>query len=429
MPYRVLVVDDSGAQRRLLFAVLERAGFDVLTAASAEEALEICQGPEGDRIRIVISDWQMPGLDGPEFCAAFRRLRGDTFAYFILVTSHSELGTKTKGLRAGADDFLTRPIDLAELHARIAAGRRVLHMQEVLEHRNHEIQKSLADLQAMKDAVDRDLLEARKLQRAFLPDDSHRVGDTRLSLRLLPCQQIGGDLVGWFDISATEVALYSVDVSGHGIASALMTGRLAGLFRDTEVGRNIAFTSPDGRPDPPERVMQRLNDLMLAHFDTDIYFTAVLAYVDLVTGEMRVCRAGHPHLLIRRADGTVQKDGKGGLPVGMFPGVTFEAETLWLQPGDLVFAYSDGLTESTDTWGDMLEEEGLIDLLATVRSDATQAIDDVEHGLRRHAGIQGFDDDVSMVAMLYQPMEPSAGVVGMAHGLAAGQEAEHRRAL
>jgi sigma-B regulation protein RsbU (phosphoserine phosphatase) len=407
-PYRVLVVDDSAAQRRLISAVLRRTGMEVVTAASAEQALQICTGPEGDRIRIIISDWQMPGMSGPELCAAFRKLPRASFTYFILMTSHTETRTKTAGLIAGADDFLTRPIDLSELHARIAAGRRILDMQEELEHRNHEIQKSLSDLQAMKELVDRDLDEARKLQRSFLPGETRRVGRSDLSLRLLPCQQIGGDLVGWFDLSETEVALYSVDVSGHGIASALMTGRLAGLFKDTDVGRSIAFSGPVGPADPPEEVMRRLNDLLIRHFNTDIYFTAVLAYIDLITGHMRMCRAGHPHLLIRRAHGRVERVGAEGFPVGMLPDLSYEGETAQLHPGDLVFAYSDGLTESMDTWGDMLEEEGLIRLLAAARPNATGAIDDIEAGLRAHAGIQGFDDDVSMVAMLFHPMEAAS---------------------
>ncbi|MEM7710431.1 MAG: response regulator [Pseudomonadota bacterium] len=222
----VLVVDDSAAQRQLMSVVLRRLDLDVLTAGSAEAALEICDSPEGRDIRMVLSDWQMPGMDGPEFCQAFRALDREDYAYFILMTSETDRSAKAKGLEAGADDFLTRPVDLAELRARIRAGRRILEMQEQLLHRNHEVQTTLSELQSIHDAIARDLVEARRLQRAFLPPRHHQAGASELTLRLLACNQVGGDLVGYFPLPGDAIALFSIDVSGHGIASALLTGRL-----------------------------------------------------------------------------------------------------------------------------------------------------------------------------------------------------------
>jgi sigma-B regulation protein RsbU (phosphoserine phosphatase) len=399
----LLIVDDSAAQRNLLAAVLWDCGLGVVTAPSAEAALEICRGPDGGRIRIVVSDWQMPGLDGPKFCAAFRALRGTNFAYFILMTSRTDGRAKTEGLRAGADDFVTRPVNLPELRARIETGRRILYMHEVLEHRNHEVQTSFEALRAMQEELERDLAEARKLQRAFLPATRARFGASELSLRLLPCQQIGGDLVGWFPLSVDEVALYAIDVSGHGIASALMTGRIAGLFADRPGGRNVAFPRGEGPPDPPEAVMRRLNDLVLDQFSTDIYFTALLAYISLIDGTVRLCQAGHPHPIIRRADGSVERLGRGGPPVGLLRDIGFEAIRTRLGPGDVLLAYSDGVTECIDTWGEMLEEEGLMALMAGLEGQPEAVIDGVEAGLRAHAGIQGFEDDISMVAFRFWP--------------------------
>ncbi|UWQ18118.1 PP2C family protein-serine/threonine phosphatase [Jannaschia sp. M317] len=399
----VLIVDDSASQRQLLSVVLSRIGLDVITAASGEQALSICSGPDGHRIRIVISDWQMTGMDGPEFCRAFRMLRGDDFAYFILLTSRTDPQAKTLGLEAGADDFVTRPVDMGELRARIHTGRRILHMHEVLLHRNHEVQTTLRDLQLLQDGINRDLDEARKLQRDFLPPDRHRAVGSDISLRLLTCNQIGGDLVGYFAISPEEIALYSIDVSGHGIASALLTGRLAELFSTRAPHRNIAFPPDGSGAKSPEQVMTQLNDFMLQQLSTDIYFTAVLAYVNLIDGSMRFCQAGHPHPMIRRVDGRVETLGDGGPPVGLIPGATFEVSTGQLNSGDVLIAYSDGLTECVDTWGDMLEEEGLMDLVASASAEPEAAIAHIEAGLVRHAGIQGFDDDISMVIMRFEP--------------------------
>ncbi|MEM8851132.1 MAG: fused response regulator/phosphatase [Pseudomonadota bacterium] len=397
---RVLVVDDSAAQRRLMSAVLKRLDLDVVSAASAEAALSLCATPGGQDIGMILSDWQMPGMDGPTFCKEFRGLDRSNYTYFVLMTSETDRSAKAKGLEAGADDFLTRPVDLAELRARIRAGRRILRMQEQLIHRNHEVQTAYADLQSIHDAIARDLVEARRLQRAFLPPRHHKAGASELNLSLLACNQIGGDLVGYFPLPGDAIALFSIDVSGHGIASALLTGRLSGLFSSRSRARNIAFRA-DGTVIPPDQVMGHLNDFMLQELASDIYFTAVLAYVDLSCGQVVLCQAGHPHPLVRSADGTVVQIGEGGPPVGLIEGTEFDAVTFQLHPGDALLAYSDGLTECTDTWGDMLEEEGLMSLLASISPEAEDVIAEIEGGLRAHVGINGFDDDVSMLLLRY----------------------------
>ena len=398
---RVLVVDDSAAQRQLLTAVLSRMDLDVVAVPDAAQALFLCMTDEGAAIRMILSDWQMPGMDGPDFCRVFRQLVRHDYTYFILMTSDTDRSTKARGLESGADDFVTRPIDMAELRARVGTGRRILDMQEALVHRNHEVRTTLDDLQALHDATNRDLAEARKLQRAFLPPRHHVAGGSELSLRLVTSGQIGGDLVGHFPISDTRIALYSIDVSGHGIASALLTGRLAGLFPWKARRGNIAFRRSGRDVHPPDVVMARLNSFMLEDMESDIYFTAVLAYVDLETGEVTFCQAGHPHPLIRRADGSVERVGTGGPPVGLLPGAAFDRIRVELRPGDSFLAYSDGLTECADTWGDMLEEDGLMDLLAGVPDGSEAAVGRIEDALRAHCGINQFEDDISMLLFRY----------------------------
>ncbi len=394
---QVLVVDDSAAQRQLLKSVLGRMGLDVIAVEGAAQALHLCMSDEGADIRMVLSDWQMPGMDGPDFCRAFRQLARDDYAYFILMTSETDRSVKARGLEAGADDFVTRPLDMAELRARIKTGQRILDMQEALLHRNHEVRTTLADLTALHDALNRDLAEARGLQRAFLPPRKLRMEGSELFLRLVTSGQIGGDLVGYFPISDHQIALYSVDVSGHGIASALLTGRLAGLFSWTSRRANIAFRDDGCTVDPPDCVMTRLNEFMLQDLTSDIYFTAALAYVDTRTGRVDFCQAGHPHPLIRRASGEVERVGNGGMPVGLIPEAQFECHRATLRPGDCLLAYSDGLTECVDTWGEMLDEEGLMTLLSTAPAGTEDAVAHIEAALRDHVGIQDFEDDISML--------------------------------
>ena len=406
--FRVLVVDDSAAQRALLSAVLGRMGFDVTAVPDPQQALFLCLTDEGDPIRMILSDWQMPGMDGPDFCAAFRQLARNDYTYVVLMTAETDRKAKARGLEAGADDFVTRPVDMGELRARVATGRRILEMQDVLVHRNHEARSAYENLQALQDATTRDLEEARAIQRAFLPPARHAAAGSDLALRLISSGHVGGDLVGYFPISDARLALYAIDVSGHGIASALLTGRLAGLFPARSRRGNIAFKRNGRDVHPPEVVMERLNEFMLREVATDIYFTAVLAYVDLATGDVDLCQAGHPHPLIRRSCGTVERLGEGGPPVGLIPGAAFERVRARLAPGDSLLAYSDGLTECADTWGDMLEEEGLMALLAAAPPDVGAAVAGIEEALRAHCGINDFADDISMLLFRFGEAAPAA---------------------
>ena len=394
---RVLVVDDSAAQRELMARVLRRMGLDVATAADAREALWICTTETDRPVGMVISDWQMPEMDGPDLCRMLRGLKGHRYVYFILMTAGEH---RAGGLDAGADDYVRRPVDMAELRARVRAGRRMIEMQENLLHRNHEVATTLHDLQAIQDATNRDLVEARKLQRAYLPPERHALPGGRLRHTLITHGPVGGDLVGYSRLDDGRLALYSIDVSGHGIASAMLTGRLAGVF-GTDGGPHSVLSGP---PVPPEVTVGQVNNYLLRTMDTDLYFTIALAFVDLATGEVEFCQAGHPHPLIRRADGTVAMIGEGGPPVGLLEDAPFERGTARLAPGDALLLYSDGLTECTDTWGEMLEEEGLLEIVGPAGADPEAAVDAIVRGVEAFAGIADFDDDVSLLFFLYEGM-------------------------
>ncbi len=355
----ILIVDDSRAQRHLLAKTLGRWGYTTIEAASGEAAVDLCRGVEVD---FVISDWMMPGMSGVEFCREFRKIKGDRPAYFILLTAQTDRETLAEGLENGADDFLSKPFNVIELKARIRAGERMLTSQRDILEKNQLLSNTLEELQKVYAAVDRDLREARNFQQALVPEHFHALPGMNVSLLYQPSGHVGGDLVGLFRVTDTRYGIFSVDVAGHGVASALMTARIAGHLNASSPERNIALTSDgDGRctMHAPDEVCARLNDLLLNEMETDNYLTMVLADVDLVSGLVIMAQAGHPSPAIQRADGSIEFASLFGMPIGLIPDAEYSSFTVNLAPGDRLLFYSDGITECPTSDAGQLGEDGL----------------------------------------------------------------------
>lgn len=401
-PHRLLIVDDSRLQRRILASTLVKWGFDVVEAETAEEALEHCKHQVFD---LVISDWVMPGMSGIEFCQVFREITQDDYGYFILLTSKTEKSEIVRGLHSGADDFLSKPVNMHELRARISAGERIVRMQRELSKKNRLVNMTLDELTRVYDLVDKDLLEAKKLQQSLVPDRHRAWPEGGLSLLLRSAGHVGGDLVGYFSTDDQKLGLYAIDVSGHGISSALMTARLAGYLSAASPDQNVALSrQPDGRyfALPPKDAVATLNKLVLNEMDTEQYFTLMLAFVDLPTGEVTFSQAGHPHPLVQRADGQIEQCGEGGFPVGLMADVRFDEYTITLAPGDRLILLSDGVTECPDAKGDLLGEDGLYRIMKRLADvQGTALFEALVWELAAFAGTEEFPDDVSGITFEY----------------------------
>ena len=416
-PRHVLVVDDSRAQRHMLSMQLRRWGYQVTESEDAAAALRVCAGADVD---IIISDWMMPGMTGLEFCRKFRALGRERYGYFVLLTSKSEKTEVADGLEAGADDFLTKPVSSGELRARLRAGERMLSMQSELLAKNTVIARTLDELQALYDSLDRDLIEARKLQQTLIRDRNRDYGWARVALMLRNSGRVGGDLVGSFQVDANRAVAYSIDVSGHGVASAMMTARLAGFLTGSTPDQNLAFGKmADGSQAllPPDQVAERFNRLMLEEIQAEQYFTMAFASFDRVSGMLGLVQAGHPHPVLIRRNGDQINLGNGGLPIGLIPEATYECIEVKVEPGDRLVLVSDGLTECPMPDGSDFGNEGLFTSLARSSGlSGAEVLEALVWDLARSSQLDSFPDDVSgvVVDLLGQEAGQHAPVAGIA---------------
>ncbi len=145
---KILIAEDTLTSRRLLQAMLEKAGYEVVSTSSGEEAWEVIQS--GESPQLLILDWVMPGMSGIEVCEMVRNSEGGRGYYIILLTGKTEIEDVVEGLEAGADDYLKKPFEKEELNARIRSGERVLELRNALLAKVVELQQAVDHIKTLQ---------------------------------------------------------------------------------------------------------------------------------------------------------------------------------------------------------------------------------------------------------------------------------------
>jgi DNA-binding response OmpR family regulator len=145
---RILIAEDDHVSSRLLEVRLTNWGFDVVTTRDGMEAWEMLQ--QEDAPQLAVLDWMMPGMDGVEVCRRMREREGEgSFTYVILLTAKIRKEEVSEGLDAGADDYVTKPFNPQELHARIQVGIRMIEMQNRLAEHVKKLEEALANVKRL----------------------------------------------------------------------------------------------------------------------------------------------------------------------------------------------------------------------------------------------------------------------------------------
>jgi len=402
-PMPVLVIDDSAAQRRLICHMLSQWGYDPVPCETATHGLEVLKQRQ---MSLVVCDWVMPEMSGPEFCAHLRKIETDGYSYAILLTSKIGRDAITAGLDSGADDFLSKPVHPPELLARLRAGERILQIHSELQQKNALLSQTLEKLSVLYVDLDRDLQAARDMQQALVREPSVSLPEAQLSLMLRASGHVGGDLVGYFPAGEDKIGMFSLDVSGHGVSAAMITARLARLLLPHSAERNLCLRRSGGGVQalPPVEVAQALNRLMLREDMAGHYFTLCYVLFNLKTGTGRFVQAGHPLPFVLRNGGTVQEIGTGGLPIGLLEDADWVEQKFTLTGGDRLFLYSDGWIECPNPQGQLWQEAGLA--VALARHQARRDHDlfsALTCDLEAYAGGDEFVDDISAAMLAYRP--------------------------
>jgi len=324
----ILIVDDDALSRKILAQVLTSAGYDCQVCEQGTEALEIIDVKPPS---LLLLDFDMPGPNGAEVLKQLRSDQRQAVAQVptIMLTAHGSEQSEVSCLQAGADDFVTKPVNVAVLRARIETQLRLRSMRRQLEKQNHELEQWRRDLE-------RDLAAARLTQQSLIPQKPLVLPGWEIAACYRPVIQVGGDIYGWLQMKDGRILFWIADGSGHGAAAALLTTLAKLLFHHGSVEHNA-----------PARVMEAVNDDFRSIFGGRSFMTAMCVALNHRTGTGHVVGAGHPPLLIARHNGATESIASVAPPLGLIERPEFVENEFAFEPGDAFLLYTDGLFGSS----------------------------------------------------------------------------------
>src|SRR5881398_1976347 len=294
----ILIVDDDALSRKILAQVLTSTGYNCQVCGNGSEALQIIRAKPPS---LLLLDFDMPGANGAEVLKQLRSDEHQSIAQVptIMLTAHGSEDSEVSFLQAGADDFVTKPVNAAVLRARIETQLRLRSMRRQLERQNDELERWRRDLE-------RDLAAARLTQQSLIPHKPPRLAGWEVATCYRPVIQVGGDIYGWLRMKDGRILFWIADGTGHGAAAALLTTLAKLLFHHGNVEN-----------DTPARVMEAVNNDFRSIFGARSFMTAMCIALDPVTGRASVVGAGHPPLLMARRSGGTESIASIAPPLGL----------------------------------------------------------------------------------------------------------------
>ena len=204
MQGKLLVVDDNEMNRDMLSRRLSRRKHTVMTAENGQEALDMIERESFD---VVLLDIMMPGISGIEVLKTLRQSYSSADLPIIMATAKSESEDMVEALKLGANDYVTKPLNFPVVLARVNTQL--------------SLKKSQDALKSAHDRMKRDLEAAAQIQNKLLPHDLPESVTVSMAWKYHPCDELAGDFLNVFRVNEKEIALYIVDVMGHGVPAAL----------------------------------------------------------------------------------------------------------------------------------------------------------------------------------------------------------------
>jgi phosphoserine phosphatase RsbU/P len=378
----ILLVDDEKISRMVAKRRFEKLNYRILEARNGKEALAIL---EREKVDLILSDWIMPGLDGPGLCEAIKGDERYHTIHFIMMTALDQPENIGEGLRRGADDFLLKSSSDHEIISRVSAGLRARRLMLDLAEANRLLIKKQTELDA-------ELRLASDFVESLLPRPGKFVPGVRLDWKILPSSHLGGDLFQVAKWGDDHVGLMILDMSGHGIGAALRAVSLAIFFN----GEHIQNSFPSYDPGEIVTFLNQQNPMT----EEGNYFTIWVGVWQCSTRLLRYASAGHPGSILVKTDRASEVLGGHSWPIGFSMEAVYRTESVTVQAGERVYLFSDGIYEVMNAHGEIWGRKRLQQALEGVADRQMMwGLENIIEKSRAWNNQRFFEDDVALLGV------------------------------
>jgi phosphoserine phosphatase RsbU/P len=411
---RVLVVLDNQLRRERLGRQIQESGFAVLSTSNTVEAATLVHDEEPDVV--VVDAHAAP--DGAS-CLLKSMQAEPTSATIpvIVLAPDGDSEVVQRCLDAGAEDFLYEPYSPSILKAQVRE-------YVAISSRRRQDLRGFERESLLK--LERDVQIARKIQESFLPSELPQPAGWEIAARFHPAREVAGDFYDSFQLTqGRRVALVIADVCDKGVGAALFMALFRSLYRaysqqnysmrwtdvmDEGFTRGKDGSSPRKRLAPQtgtvalKNAMNLTNDYLLRnHADANMFATTFFAVLDPATGQVNYVNGGHNPPVIIGPDGIKDRLKATGPAPGIVPDVDFQIGQTQMEPGDLLFAFTDGVTDAKNPAGQLFTEKRMLALIEPPAESALDLLNRVDEELRAHISTALQFDDITMLAARRSP--------------------------
>ena len=369
-PARVLVADDQADVLEALRWLLSGEGYDPQFVSSTDAVMERLRAESFDLLLMDLN-YTRDTTSGREGLELISRVRGhDAALPIVVMTGWGSIDTAVEAMRRGAKSFVQKPwedVTLLEILQREIADARAARR------RDHRQQRELED--------------ARLIQRGLLPAVLPRVGGAELAVAWQPMQDVGGDCFDTLTFGRS-LGVSIADIAGKGLPAALLMSNLQAAVR--------AFAQEAAEP---SAVCASVNRLLCRNMASGRFATFCYARIEPDAGRIVYSNAGHNPPLVVRAGNVISPLSEGGMVLGIFPENVYAQAEVTIAPGDRVVFYTDGITESRNGDGEEYGEERLAAAALASRALPVEAMKDALFADVTAFNCGNFDDDATLIVV------------------------------
>ena len=392
MAGRVLIAQLSEDQTAELELLMTAAGCDIIRAGSIEVARKLLhQQPD-----LLLLDMQLAAAAPTE---ELNMLAGELELAETLCLRLCPAGSDFAGMRNLAPFACGSITPLGSAEQALEQIETILRIKQAEDGCNRAQERLL--LHRME--VEQGLRSAAQIQQTLLPARSLDTNNYSVAWQFIPCETVGGDLFNLFPLSENTLMAYVLDVSGHGVSSAMVTVSVFQTLSDrtSQLVKQPLDQPPYYRIATPAEVLNAL-DRVYPYERFDKFFTIAYLLLDSVTGRVSYCNGGHPPPILVRRNGTFELLETGGPLIGLGGLLPYEEAEVFLLPGDRLYLYSDGITEYSAVSGAMFGDQRLRDeLCLQQQAPLEKAVGGFMETLRAFGGGAAPADDISLFCIQF----------------------------